>query len=160
MHLIHTYLEWKVPLKRTINAFITYLFFLTIEGAGISQCFIKFWLKLLWYLIVRSSPTKDVFCFSHRSYWEVFHLYFLHQIYFLSGFVYIVKVLFFKYNHCDSILLVCDISSTNHFASSLEHCQCFPREDVFPIFALRSVRGNTVPRALVLRTLPRAQGLC
>ena len=30
---------------------------------------------------------------------------------------------------------------------SLEHCQCFPREDVFPIFALGSVRGNTVPRA-------------
>ena len=28
----------------------------------------------------------------------------------------------------------------------MEHSQCFPREDVFLIFTLGSVRGNTVPR--------------
>ena len=28
----------------------------------------------------------------------------------------------------------------NHFASLPEHCQCYPREDVFPIFSLGSVR--------------------
>ena len=41
----------------------------------------------------------------------------------------------------------------------MKHCECFPREDVFLIFALGSVRGNTVPRAVYLRTLPKAQGL-
>ena len=28
----------------------------------------------------------------------------------------------------------------SHFASLPEHCQCYPREDVFPIFSLGSVR--------------------
>ena len=56
-------------------------------------------------------------------------------------------------------LLACDISAMSHFASLLEHFQCFPREDVFLIFSLGSVCGNTVPRAVFLRTLPRAQGL-
>ena len=31
-------------------------------------------------------------------------------------------------------------------ASLLEYCQCFLREDVFLIFAIGSVWGNTVPR--------------
>ena len=34
-------------------------------------------------------------------------------------------------------------------ASLLEHFQCFPREDVFLISALGSVRGNTVPRGSI-----------
>ena len=65
----------------------------------------------------------------------------------------------YNYSHCVDILLACDISTMRHFASSLEHYQCFPREDVFLILALGSVRGNTVPRAVFLRTLPRAQGV-
>ena len=28
----------------------------------------------------------------------------------------------------------------SYFTSLLEHCKCFPREDVFPIFSLGSVR--------------------
>ena len=38
------------------------------------------------------------------------------------------------------------MSALRIFTSLLEHCQCFPREDVFLISALGSVRGNTVPR--------------
>ena len=58
---------------------------------------------------------------------------------------------------CFDILLACNMSTISFFASLLEHCQCFPREDVFLILALGSVWGNTVPRAVFLRTLPRAQ---
>ena len=63
------------------------------------------------------------------------------------------------YSYCIDILLACNVSTISFFASLLEHCQCFPREDVFLILALGSVRGNTVPRAVFLRTLPRAQGV-
>jgi len=42
-------------------------------------------------------------------------------------------------------------------ASLLEHCQCFPREDVFLIFALGSVRGNTVPRGSIDPYTPRSR---
>ena len=42
------------------------------------------------------------------------------------------------------------------FASLLEHCQCFPREDVCLIFALESASRNTVPRKIFPNTLPRA----
>ena len=63
------------------------------------------------------------------------------------------------YSYCFDILLACNMSTISFFASLLEHCQCFPREDVFLILALGSVRGNTVPRAVFLRTLPRAQGV-
>ena len=63
------------------------------------------------------------------------------------------------YSCCFDILLACNMSTISFFASLLEHCQCFPREDVFLILALGSVRGNTVPRAVFLRTLPRAQGV-
>ena len=38
------------------------------------------------------------------------------------------------------------MSTLSLSASLLEHCQCSPREDVFLIFAIGSVRGNTVPR--------------
>ena len=63
------------------------------------------------------------------------------------------------YSYCCDILPACNMSTISFFASLLEHCQCFPREDVFLILALGSVRGNTVPRAVFLRTLPRAQGV-
>ena len=63
------------------------------------------------------------------------------------------------YSYCIDILLACNMSTISFFASLLEHCQCFPREDVFLILALGSVRGNTVPRAVFLHTLPRAQGV-
>ena len=63
------------------------------------------------------------------------------------------------YSYCFDILLACNMTTISFFASLLEHCQCFPREDVFLILALGSVRGNTVPRAVFLRTLPRAQGV-
>ena len=45
----------------------------------------------------------------------------------------------------------------SYSASLLEHCQCFPREDVFLVFALGSVRRNTVPRDVFPCTLPRTQ---
>ena len=32
------------------------------------------------------------------------------------------------------------VSSMSYFTSLLEHCQCFPREDVSPISSLGSVR--------------------
>ena len=50
------------------------------------------------------------------------------------------RFLFSCYSHCFDILLACNISSMSHFASLPEHCQCYPREDVFPIFSLGSVR--------------------
>ena len=78
---------------------------------------------------------------------------------FLLGFVYNVELFVICYSHCFDILLACNMSTISFFASLLEHCQCFPREDVFLILALGSVRGNTVPRAVFLRTLPRAQGV-
>ena len=59
---------------------------------------------------------------------------------FLPGVVYNVQVLIFHYSHCFDTLLACDISSMSYFTSLLEHCQCFPREDVSPIFSLGSVR--------------------
>ena len=43
-------------------------------------------------------------------------------------------------------------------ASLLEHCQCFPREDVFLIFAPGNVRGNTVPRGSIDPYTPRTPG--
>ena len=89
----------------------------------------------------------------------IFHFHFFTSKLFSSGFVYNVLVLIFYYSHCFDILLACNISTMSHFASLLEHCQCFPREDVFLIFVQGSVRGNTVPRAVFVRTLPRAQGL-
>ena len=63
------------------------------------------------------------------------------------------------YSYCCDILLACNMSTISLYASLLEHCECFPREDVFLILALGSVRGNTVPRAVFLRTLPRALGV-
>ena len=44
------------------------------------------------------------------------------------------------YSHCFDILLACNISAMSYFTSLLEHCKCFPREDVFSIFSLGSVR--------------------
>ena len=43
------------------------------------------------------------------------------------------------------------------FISLLEHYQCFPHEDVCPIFILGSVSRNIVPRAIFPNTLPREQ---
>jgi len=63
---------------------------------------------------------------------------------FLSGFVYNVKVLMSPYSYCFDILLACNMSSISFYTSLLEHCQCFPREDVFLILALGKIRGNTV----------------
>ena len=71
-------------------------------------------------------------------------MYFSTSNLFLSGSVYIVIDI--SYSHLYDILLAYDISTVGHFASLLENCHCLPREDVFPIFALGSVRGNTVPR--------------
>ena len=51
------------------------------------------------------------------------------------------------------------MSTLSLSASLLEHCQCFPREDVFLIFAQGSVSGNTVPGAVFDNTLPREQGV-
>ena len=51
------------------------------------------------------------------------------------------------------------MSSLCLFASLLEHCQCFPCEDVCLIFALESASRNTVPRAIFPNTLPRGQGV-
>merc|ERR1712212_796970 len=47
---------------------------------------------------------------------------------------------FLCYSHYIDILLACNISAMSYFTSLLEHCQCFPREDVFPIFSLGSVQ--------------------
>ena len=51
------------------------------------------------------------------------------------------------------------LSTMSYSASLLEHWQCFPREDVFLVFSLGSVRGNTIPRDVFPCTLPRAQGV-
>ena len=59
---------------------------------------------------------------------------------FLSGVVDNVQIFIFMLQPCFDILLACNISSMSHFASLPEHCQCYPREDVFPIFSLGSVR--------------------
>jgi len=59
---------------------------------------------------------------------------------FLSGVVYTVQILILCYSHCFDILFACNISAMSYFTSLLEHCKCFPREDVFPIFSLGSVR--------------------
>ena len=113
---------------------------MTKDGAGISQCFIKFWLKFLWFLFARSLPTKEIFCFSYTSYWGVFHVHVFHQNFFYQVLLIMFRFLFSCYSHCFDILLACNISSMSHFASLPEHCQCYPREDVFPIFSLGSVR--------------------
>ena len=51
------------------------------------------------------------------------------------------------------------MSAMKQFASLQEHCHCFPREDVFLVFALGSVWRNTVPRDVFPCTLPRTQGV-
>ena len=66
---------------------------------------------------------------------HVFHQNFFYQVLFIM-----FRFLFSCYSHCFDILLACNISSMSHFASLPEHCQCYPREDVFPIFSLGSVR--------------------
>ena len=63
-----------------------------------------------------------------------------HQNFFYQVLLIMFRFLFSCYSHCFDILLACNISSMSHFASLLEHCQCYPREDVFPIFSLGSVR--------------------
>ena len=63
-----------------------------------------------------------------------------HQNFFYQVLLIMFRFLFSCYSHCFDILLACNISSMSHFASLPEHCQCYPREDVFPIFSLGSVR--------------------
>ena len=113
---------------------------MTKDGAGISQCFIKFWLKFLWFLFARSLPTKEIFCFSYTSYWGVFHVHVFRQNIFYQVLFIMFRFWFLCYSHCFNILLACNISAMSYFTSLLEHCKCFPREDVFPIFSLGSVR--------------------
>ena len=63
-----------------------------------------------------------------------------HQNFFYQVLLIMFRFLFSCYSHCFDILLACNISSMSHFASLPEYCQCYPREDVFPIFSLGSVR--------------------
>ena len=66
---------------------------------------------------------------------HVFHQNFFYQVLFIM-----FRFWCLCYSHCFDILLACNISTMSYFTSLPEHCQCFPREDVFPIFSLGSIR--------------------
>ena len=88
----------------------------------------------------------------------ILFLFFLHQNYLCQ----VLLIIFRFWFRLQSLLvhIACLQHSNNepHYiiAGALS---MFPREDVFPILSLGSVRGNTVPREVFLCTLPRAQGL-
>ena len=105
--------------------------------------------------------------FTNKGGLLYFTQYILRSIPFVSVYIKTISIRFWVYwlsfVHFSQPLLwhfAClQISTKSPSASLLEHCQCFPREDVFLVFALGSVWGNTVPRDIFPCTLPRTQGV-
>jgi len=82
---------------------------------------------------------RDLLFFIHFILRGIPLAFFLSKL-FLPGVVYNVQVLIFSLQPL-SWHFACLRYIINELLSSLpEHCQCFPREDVFPIFSLGSVR--------------------
>ena len=85
---------------------------------GLSQCFIKFWLKILWFLIAKSSPTKEIFCFSHSLYWGVSICIALHQNNFYQPLFIMLRI----WASLTAIALTYCLPATYHQWATLHHC--------------------------------------
>jgi len=159
-HLIHTYLESKIPLKGTNKCPFNPSVFLDNRWRWHQSMFHHILAEIPLFSYCKVFTNKRRLLFSHRSYWGVSICIVLHQNNFYQALFILLRI----WANPTAIALTYCLPATYQRWVPLRHCwsivnECFPHEDVFPILSLGSVRGNIVPRDVFRCTLPRAQGV-